>query len=774
MGEVVEAWDVVLCRTVALKILRNMEPTAVIRFMHEAQIQARMVHPHVCRIYDVESSEGTVKIAMQLVRGPTLEQVAKDLSLEAVVTLMTEVAEAIHRAHNLKLIHRDLKPSNILLERGEAAAATGQEGPWTPYVCDFGLAMALDEPSLTFTHGVIGTPAFMAPEQYRGERNLIGPATDVYGLGGTLHFALLGRPPGTAIPDGAARGSPAQAFHLGVPADLWAIIRKCLEGDPALRYPTASALAEDLWRFLHGEPVQADAPRPWLRWLRHHRRHFRAAGAAALGILGLAGLAALEAAYLDRRNEASFAQVRHYAQEWENLERDAFLERLLPAHDLRPSHQKIRARLGLIRSRMESGGPLAQGPGHWALARGHLLLGEYEEAANQAKRALDLGFHEAEAAYLLAKALGLAQVERATLDATATSRQAEALFNRSEGLEHTPDDFARALTAFLQGDYGSALVSARTALTTRRLDSERVCLAADCLEARALQSLDTGDFAAAEAHYRESLALTREYLALCPSDERACHRALLAERGLASLRLDRGLLEPGELDPLLRRSDLLLALNPEDPGLQEDWLDLRFLRALADRERAPGAGRPPNLDQTLDNAMVFLGTRLKEPLPPPLRMARMEVYWQSAERHRDKHQDFGPDLAEALRNLDPAPLRRHDYGARLLAFKARIDLEAGLDPTPALDALLARLKRSGTDHVPLVAYPDAAEAWRLRARWEQAAGRDPAPSLAQAKAFSEMAAQASPHSTRVQALSAAIRALGARPLQPAAPGKPPV
>ena len=175
MGEVVEAWDVVLCRTVALKILRNMEPTALIRFMHEAQIQARVAHPNICRIYDVDSSEGTVKIAMQLIRGPNLEHACRDLSPTALVTLVAQVAEAVHAAHAVKLIHRDLKPSNILLEKGP-------NDRWLPYICDFGLAMSLDEPALTATGGAIGTPAYMAPEQFHGERGRIGPATDVYAL----------------------------------------------------------------------------------------------------------------------------------------------------------------------------------------------------------------------------------------------------------------------------------------------------------------------------------------------------------------------------------------------------------------------------------------------------------------------------------------------------------------------------------------------------------------------------------------------------------------
>jgi serine/threonine-protein kinase len=115
-GEVREAWDVVLCRTVALKVLRKMEPVGLIRFMHEAQIQSRIVHPNICRIYDVDNGGGVPKISMQLVRGPTLAQVAQQLTVKEVVTLLARVAEAIHAAHRVQLIHRDLKPSNILLE----------------------------------------------------------------------------------------------------------------------------------------------------------------------------------------------------------------------------------------------------------------------------------------------------------------------------------------------------------------------------------------------------------------------------------------------------------------------------------------------------------------------------------------------------------------------------------------------------------------------------------------------------------------------------------
>ena len=136
MGEVREAWDVVLRRSIALKILKVMDPVSLIRFMQEAQIHARLIHPNICRIYDVESGDGTPRIAMQLVRGETLADAADHLSIPENIRLFALVAQAVHAAHQAKLIHRDLKPSNILLERGP-------EGTLTPYVCDFGLSDAM-------------------------------------------------------------------------------------------------------------------------------------------------------------------------------------------------------------------------------------------------------------------------------------------------------------------------------------------------------------------------------------------------------------------------------------------------------------------------------------------------------------------------------------------------------------------------------------------------------------------------------------------------------
>src|SRR5262249_24433832 len=148
-----------------------------------AQAQARIDHPHVCKVYEVGDVEGNPYIAMQFIDGPSLKNVISSTTLEEKVKLMVEVAEGLHAAHRLGLIHRDVKPSNIMLERD------GQQ-QWHPYVMDFGLARAINDKSDTLTGTIVGTPAYMSPEQALGEVHRLDRRADVYSLGATLYELL--------------------------------------------------------------------------------------------------------------------------------------------------------------------------------------------------------------------------------------------------------------------------------------------------------------------------------------------------------------------------------------------------------------------------------------------------------------------------------------------------------------------------------------------------------------------------------------------------------
>jgi len=744
MGEVLEGWDVVLCRVVALKILRNMDPTAVIRFMHEAQVHARVAHPNICRVYDVEVSDGTVMIAMQLVRGLNLDQARPDLATEEAVTLMAQVAEGVHAAHRLKLIHRDLKPSNILLERGE-------DGRWVPYICDFGLAMALDEPAFTASNGVIGTPAYMAPEQFRGDRSRIGPATDVYCLGGTLHYLLYGRPPAGSLATTGGHGGRKRTIELPtnreVHRDLKSILIKCLQPDPALRYGTASSLAEDLWAYLNGEKVNATLPGPLGRLWRRSRSRVAAVLPYALGAGGLLCGAAATGLYLGHTQAREAALAHRFEVEIRQVELDLQQERARPLHDLRPALARVRSRMETLQAEMTSQG--AAGPGHLALARAGLLLRDFGRARAEAERAWDAGGRGPAYARTLALALGSEAALGEGLGAPPDPGRLETLLLQGRGLTGQGEAFGQALAARLRHDDLKAAAEGLAEAKANPWRVEAVALASASLCALGRAALEGGDLPGAQAKYREALEAAQGCLAMSPSDVLAHHAALAPARSLAELQLDQGQLTPESLAGLEAQCRQALKLDPGDPGLQDDWLGLRILKVMRLRDLGKDSR------EELDEAMIFQGTRLKEPLTRALRTGRMAVLWLQAQAAFERGEDPGPALHESLKVAEPAPFLSRDLRRDVLVFKARVEAARGVDPGPTLGEVLARIPV--TDHPSWTASQSACEAWLVRAEWEAAHGQDPAASLRKARTFINASLQLNPGSVAGRALEARLR-----------------
>jgi serine/threonine-protein kinase len=288
MGIVCKARQISLNRTVALKVLKAdvlAGEDELLRFQNEAKAVALLDHPHIVPILEVGEHEGRRYFTMKLVGGPSLEKKLAGYATDprAAARLVATAAEAVHHAHQRGILHRDLKPSNILLdERGD------------PYVTDFGLAKRVEGDSeLTRTGAILGTPGFMAPEQASGRRGAVTTASDVYGLGAVLYALLTGRAPfrgdwvGETLQQVRERPpeSPSR-INPRTPRDLRVICLKCLEKDPQRRYPSARALAEDLGRFVAGEPIAARPvgalTRTWM-WCRR-----RPALAAAVGVSGVA------------------------------------------------------------------------------------------------------------------------------------------------------------------------------------------------------------------------------------------------------------------------------------------------------------------------------------------------------------------------------------------------------------------------------------------------------------------------------------------------------
>jgi serine/threonine-protein kinase len=747
VGEVREAWDPVLQRTVALKILRRMDPDSVVRFLREAQAQSRVNHPNICQIYDVDSSEGAPRIAMQLVRGPTLADAAGDLSVDACVQIMIQVAGAVHAAHRLRLIHRDLKPSNILLERGP-------DGGWIPYVCDFGLAIAPEDATLTAPQWVHGTPAYMAPEQRRGERAALGPATDVFALGGTLRFALRG---GLDLPDPTAprrRGTAPAGMptRRTIPAGLRRILGHCLEPDPALRYPSAAALAEDLARFRAGLPVLAHPAggmerlgwlgclgclgclgRLWQRRRRPRPRTLALVLAAATLLAGAALAQGRQAASL--RSRAHWERL--YGDTAQALERELSLERMQPAHDLRPTYADLRFRLARLQSDLPAQGPEAQGAGHQALGQIRLLLGDFPGAWADLDLAWKLGCRSPGLAGLQARALvGLErQAQCEASFATGLARvgggsngpaaQMEALIHRASGAG--TDDFLAAQASFLRGDYGKAFGQARLGLLARPW--EAAGLQSMCLTGLGREAFRSGDGPLAEARFRAAMAVAQRFLEAEPSDEPIRHAYLLAGRGLALLQQDRQGLSPAFLAGLQAFSGDALDLDPDNPDLQDDWLAVQGFKAVGQAQR--GADPRP----VLAAALAFLDRRGRPPLPVTLRAERMLLLWQQAVCTFRRGGDPGPALGRALQDGGHTSFLGQDFLGDVLAFRARVEAARGQDPRPTLAEALARLRPQLGQAPPPQLCRTAAQLWRQQAQWEAARGLDAGASRIQALAW---------------------------------------
>jgi serine/threonine-protein kinase len=482
MGTVYRAYDRSLKRAVALKFLRSEDPALVERFLREAQVQAQIDHEHVCRVYDVGVLDGRAYIAMQLVEGepldvasPTLER----LSIEQKVRILQQVAEGIHAAHRAELIHRDLKPSNIMLERAE-------DGKLKPCVLDFGLARAREATAGSAAAGaslglVAGTPNFMAPEQARGESAVLDRRTDVYGLGATLYALLAGRPPfeGEGSEDVLRKVVHDEAPRLtSVPEDVATIVAKCLDKQPSRRYESARALAEDLGRYLDGEPIHARNASLSYRLLKKARKHRKLVAAAALATAAFVTLATMSVrAQLRAREQARLAGV--FGQEVKTIESLLRIAQLAPEHDVRKEKAAIRVRMAALEAQVERLGDVALGPGHYALGRGHLALREYDLARKDLEQAWNAGYREREVAYALGQVMGvfyqraLEAARRITDPAQreAKVKQAEhdfrdpalAYLQQSRGLAVDSPEYVEALLAFYEQRYPDALKKAREA-----------------------------------------------------------------------------------------------------------------------------------------------------------------------------------------------------------------------------------------------------------------------------------------------------------------------
>jgi serine/threonine-protein kinase len=305
-GRVWKAWQRDIGRWVALKFLEVEDASLLTRFTREARAAGRLRHPNIVAIYEVGELDRRHYIAMEWLDAGSLEGHRPDPRTAA--EIVRTAARAIHFAHEHGIVHRDLKPANLLRD------STGRV-----CVADFGLARDLSERlSATISGVVLGTPHYMAPEQAAGRIREIDARTDVYGLGATLYDLLTGRPPhgGSTVMDVLQSvltrdPAPVRMLAPAVPRELAAIVEKAMAPERHRRYPSASAFADDLDRFLAGDVVLA-RPVPFTYRARRQiqRRPLVSALVVLLALTFVAALFAATRAYVLQRRETERLRAR--------------------------------------------------------------------------------------------------------------------------------------------------------------------------------------------------------------------------------------------------------------------------------------------------------------------------------------------------------------------------------------------------------------------------------------------------------------------------------
>ena len=263
MGVVYRARQQSLGREVALKLIlldHLASETDRARFYAEARAAAKLEHPHIVPVYDLGDVQGRPYISMKLIEGSTLSSQLQNGHMDgkSAAKLLIPLCQAVQYAHENSVLHRDVKPSNIMINHEGQA-----------FLTDFGLAKDLREtPTLTRTGAVVGTPAYMPPEQASGQKPTLDPTSDVYSLGAVLYHMITGQPPfvgrtglETVLMVMEQDPPSPRSLTRGLDRDLEMIILRCLQKPPDLRYASASALEQDLNAYLNNEEIAARSGR---------------------------------------------------------------------------------------------------------------------------------------------------------------------------------------------------------------------------------------------------------------------------------------------------------------------------------------------------------------------------------------------------------------------------------------------------------------------------------------------------------------------------------
>jgi hypothetical protein len=754
MGAVYKARDRHLDRVVAIKFIRGVDPNLVMRLLREARAQARIDHPNICRVYEVGELEGRAYIALQFVDGEPLRAAMARMSLDERITVMRDVALAIHEAHRLGIIHRDLKPANVMVERSDA-------GRWFPVVTDFGLAReSTVEVGITESGALIGTPAYMSPEQARGDVRAVDRRSDIYSLGATLYELLTGRP---VFASTSLALALAQVIHddppsprslvPSLPVDLETIALRCLAKDPAQRYPSARALADDLGRYLDGEPILGRRPSLWQRLRRraHRQRALVVLGAWSLAVVLVVAALGVRT-WLVGRTERARSQERTVlagrlgqgAKDVEYFLRAAYL---LPLHDTRPEREIVVARMRAMAATQHDLGAPGDALVHEALGRGHLALQHWSDAADELARAATAGLDTPELHAAHGRALG--ELYHRELEAARRSGDQAWLARRDRELEQrylTPaladldasrasDDSAELLTALValyRRDYAAAEQAAHAVAERKPWLFEARKLAADGAYGAAMTAFDRGDYDAAYPALERAASRYAQASDVARSDPSVYEAAAQTWLQCAEIDFRKGRSPRDALDRAREVIDRALRADPDRAPAYTTrsyvllrWYRTPSLRGPGDQrpllERiADAAQRAVDLDPGDAHAWDALGAaHIHRGIYEASHGGRGAPWWNRAIE----------EIGKALARQPDDPWATNDAGVAHRWLGSSLD-ETGGDPIPEYQAASRSYERAMTlDPQYLYACANQADVDVLIAEHERASGRDPRPAV---------------------------------------------
>lgn len=707
-GEVYSAFHRSMKRRVAIKVLLDRafaSEVGHLRFEREIDLVATLQHPNIVRVYDRGvTADGKQYFSMEYIEGVPLDEFLKaEVSQHQgraapnardALRLFVKICAAVSFAHQKGVIHRDLKPSNILID------AQGE-----PHVLDFGLAKVIGSPvpedaaKVTTTGEFMGTLAYAAPEQLRGDQSAIDVRTDVYALGVILYEMLTGERPFPAaravaeVVEAVTQMDPQPpTLRAGQPRDdeIDTIVLKTLAKDPERRYQSAAALREDIERYLNGEPIEAKRDSRWYLLKKMLRRHRVAATLSLLSLILVVGFG-LTMAVLYRRAATAEALAQEAAQTARTEAQKAelvgnFLEGVLSSVDPNAAGRDVLVRdvLDAAAVRLETEmqeEPEVQAALHQAIGNAYRSLGLYDEAETQLRAAVaiheDLGSADPLPYAESLSNLGAVQGSRAEFaEAERLYRTALAIYR-----EHPEED--DALLALTLNNLGGILFQAgrleeaaplyreALALNRERLGNEtHPDMAFNLILLAGLQRA-TGDFEEAEVLSREALSLYRELL--------------------------------GDRHPTVAYCRNLLALTLQGQDDYESAEPL-FRKALAVRLEELGEDHPDVANSLHNLAVLLHETGRAEEAEEHCRRA-IDVQRRSLP---PKH----PDLARSLLLLGRILLEREDYaGAEtymLLSHDALVTAR-GED-----DRLVARARRHLARLYQAWGKPDQAMAYQVK------------------------------------------------------------